>query len=363
MSDSTVHMKPTTYRGSVHTFLLVVMAVVLGVGCAATTSGASASPSSHHHAANGAAAGASNVPLPRLAWKQFLTGDFSTSAIFLTDRAGQIHQVTHPTPVTEDDLPDWSPDGSNVIFMRIHDDTNTPSARDQLMRVRADGTHLATVGSCRGDCFGNDDPAYSPSGRQIAYTKPIGAAPPNGTNAPTQVGVWVMRRDGTGQRKVTQLPGTDDHQPAWAPSEKRLLFTRINDTESPVGAQALYTIRLDRSHLRRITPWWLGAGGGSWSPDGRWIVFQSYRDCCHPHTSQIWIVHPDGSGLHQLTHQGRNIEPDWSPSGHQIVYAHQPGTGANGFPDLYTMTSNGTSQHLVFANTAWDSEPAWGPRR
>ena len=352
MTDSTVHREPARrWSGHVRRLVgIVTLAVVVGVGCGATAIGATAD-------------GSTDRPVPPLAWKQFLTSDLSTSAIFLTDGAGHIHQVTHPKPMTIDDLPDWSPDGSNVIFMRIAQDSQTPSLRDKLMRVRPDGTHLETVGSCRGKCFGNDDPAYSPSGRQIAYTKPIGDAPPNGTNGPTQLGVWIMRSDGTGQHRVTQLPGTEDHQPAWAPTEHRLLFTRINDSKAPVGAQALYTISFDGSHLRRVTPWWLGAGGGSWSPDGRWIVFQSYRDCCQPHVSQIWIVHPNGTGLHRLTHGGRNIEPDWSPNGHRIVYAHQPGAGPDGFPDLYTMTANGTHRQRVFANAAWDSEPTWGPGR
>ena len=164
------------------------------------------------------------------------------------------------------------------------------------MRVRADGTHLATVGSCRGKCFGNDDPAYSPSGRQIAYTKPIGDAPPNGTNGPTQLGVWVMRSDGTGQRKVAQLPGTEDHQPAWAP------------TETSCSSPASTTPTRQSAH-RRSTP---SASTDPTAPHHTLVAGRRRRlmvtrrpldrvpvlpGLLQPHVSQIWIIHPNGSGL------------------------------------------------------------------
>jgi TolB protein len=47
----------------------------------------------------------------------------------------------------------------------------------------------------------------------------------------------------------------------------------------------------------------------SWAPDGRHIVFESTRNG----TRQIWTVLADGSLPKQLTYEGQNESPNWSP--------------------------------------------------
>jgi len=47
----------------------------------------------------------------------------------------------------------------------------------------------------------------------------------------------------------------------------------------------------------------------SWAPDGRHIVFESTRTG----TRQIWSMLADGSQARQLTTQGQNESPNWSP--------------------------------------------------
>jgi TolB protein len=47
----------------------------------------------------------------------------------------------------------------------------------------------------------------------------------------------------------------------------------------------------------------------SWAPDGRHIVFESTRGG----PRQIWTMLADGSQPHQLTTEGHNESPNWSP--------------------------------------------------
>lgn len=70
----------------------------------------------------------------------------------------------------------------------------------------------------------------------------------------------------------------------------------------------------------------------AFSPDGRWIAFQSDR----PRGSGLWLIPVDGSGTRRLTDDGpaadlpasvvrygivAHLAPDWSPDGTEIVYA------------------------------------------
>jgi hypothetical protein len=89
----------------------------------------------------------------------------------------------------------------------------------------------------------------------------------------------------------------------------------------------------DGSGLRRITAPDFAEDPGSWSPDGKWILFSS-KD------GKVFTVHPDGSGLRQIrldAGPGRYFayQPAWSPDGTQIVLRLSlAGTGEQ---HLYTM--------------------------
>ena len=319
------------------------------VGLLALAGVAVASASSSNDRAAAAANG-------RIAWKGFVHPDFSTSVIYAAnpDGTGRV-QLTYPPEGIQDDLPDWSPDGSTILFQRLYQPNapDLPTIPDEVMRVNANGSGLTQIGSCTGDCVSNDEPQYSPDGNKIVFTRLMRVG------SDLALGVWIMGADGSKPHQITQLPGTEDHEPAWSPDGRSIVFTRIDDSSNP-SRQALFVVPSNGGAVRQITPWTLNAGGANWSPDGTKILFESYRDCPCNITSQAYTVAPDGSDLTQLTKVGRNIEPNWSSDGTAIIYAHQPGVGPDHFPDLWTMDANGKNQQPVVQTKLWESEPAWG---
>ena len=320
-------------------------------------------------AAFGAAAADGTERNGRIAWKGFLDTGLTTSAIFAANPDGSHHtQLTHPDPGVQDDLPDWSPDGSTIVFERVFQPgVNDNTVRDQIMRVNANGTGLTTIGSCSGNCRANDDPSYSPDGREIVISRLTQESP----SATPSLGIWIMNADGSDLHQITQQQGpatAEDHEPGWSPDGATLVFTRLNDTARPRNEQALFVVSSVGGRPRRITPWSLNAGGANWAASGDRILFQSFRDCHCAETSQVYTVRPDGTRLTKLTTQGRNIEPNWSPDGTLIVFGHQPGVGPARLSDLWRMSalaSRNPHGIPVIRTARWESEPDWGtaPRR
>lgn len=78
---------------------------------------------------------------------------------------------------------------------------------------------------------------------------------------------------------------------------------------------------------RRLTDDLQDATRPRWSPDGRSIVFQSYRDG----NFHLWSIRPDGTGLRQLT-TGRydHREPHFTPDGRSIVFSSDRGGFGDG---------------------------------
>jgi Tol biopolymer transport system component len=295
----------------------------------------------------------------RIAWKSFVRVDGTWWIYAANPDGSHRRRLTHPASGVHDDLPDWSPDGSTILFERIFQSgSDLPTVADEIMRVNADGTGVRQIGSCTGDCVVNDDPQYSPDGRRIAYTRLMRAKP----KGSLVLGVWVMDSNGSNPRQITQLTspaGSEDHEPAWSPDGKSIVFMRLNDTAKPTAQQAVFIVASSGGTPRRITSWKLNAGGPNWSSDGSKILIQSYRDCPCSETSQVYTVAPDGSGLTRLTGTGKNIEPNWSPDGKTIIYAHQSATGAGQF-DLWSMHASGKSKKPIVQTTGWESEPDWG---
>jgi Tol biopolymer transport system component len=289
----------------------------------------------------------------RIVWKGFLFADFSTSAILSAEPDGSdVQQLTSPDAGVFDDLPKWSPDGSKIIFERDFPNNGV------IDEINADGTGLHEIGECvaAGECIANGSPGYSPNGKEITFLKVLGTDP----NNLTSITIWTMNADGTNPRPVTKqkIDRSGDGEPAWSPDGKQIAFTRFSVARN---AQALFLIHPDGTGLHRLTKWAINAGGADWSPNGRLITFESYRDCCNGNISQVYTIRTDGSGkMRQLTSIGRNIEPGWSPSGKEIVFAHQPGTGSNQFADIYKMNADGTGIVPIITTDLWESEPEWG---
>ena len=107
---------------------------------------------------------------------------------------------------------------------------------------------------------------------------------------------------------------------------------------------------------RRLTDDLQDATRPAWSPDGRTIAFQSYRDG----NFHLWTVRPDGSGLTQHTsgpHDHR--EPRWLPDGSGLVFSSDR-AGAGTY-DLHLLDLATGQVRALTEGPGEDGEPTVSP--
>lgn len=292
----------------------------------------------------------------RIAFRRYFNDAHTRGAIFTIRPDGSgLRQITHRGKTLLDNEPDWAPNGRWIAFDRL-----APGQPHRLFKVRADGTDVTQLSHnpcVPGNCVEDLGPAWSPDGRWIAFTR--------FNDAIGLVAVFVMSADGTHVRQITERGASpfEDQGAMWSPDGTRLAFSRT----TPTGGLAIFTIRLDGTHLRRITPWSLRAGQQpDWSPDGRWILFENHQGD-QDVQDNVYLVHPDGTGLHPITHTFTHGASTWgsssfSPDGTMITVAHKPGVGTPGNPDVWVMNLDGSDLRNVTRSAIYDSAPDWGSR-
>jgi len=117
---------------------------------------------------------------------------------------------------------------------------------------------------------------WSPDGRRIAYAK--GQA------------MFVSNADGTESRQITTLPG-EGSSIQWSPDGKKLRFT-VADPKT--NATSIWEVKAEGGDLHPLLPGWNRPPSeccGSWTPDGKYFVFQSSRGG----HSDIWALREAGS--------------------------------------------------------------------
>ncbi|MEU4216663.1 amidohydrolase family protein [Actinoplanes sp. NPDC026623] len=116
----------------------------------------------------------------------------------------------------------------------------------------------------------------------------------------------------------------------------------------------LWVLPASGGPARRLTGDLFDIAQPDWSPDGRSIVVQSYRDG----TFNLWVIRPDGSGLRQLTHGPfDHREPRFSPDGKRIAFS----ADLSGSYGIHVLDVASGAVSVVADSAAQEYEPAWSP--
>jgi TolB protein len=182
----------------------------------------------------------------------------------------------------------WSPDGTQLIF------SSSMAGNPELYVTDTSGGKPKRLTFSNG---GSTSPAWNPkTGQSVVFVSDRGGIPK----------LYMMNADGT---NVSLLDVPDKGyliDPAWSPNGQLLAFS----WRRPNGNYDIYVMEPNSQQIINLTP---DAGSRNerpcWAPDGRHIVFESTRTG----PRQIWTMLADGSQAHQLTLDGHNESPNWSP--------------------------------------------------
>lgn len=159
--------------------------------------------------------------------------------------------------------------------------------------------------------------------------------------------IYVCDFDGTNLKQLTDAPGYDA-EGSYSHDGKQIVFTSTRD-----GDPDLYIMDADGSNVRQLNNVDGYDGGPFFSPDDQWVIFRSDRE--QEHMLQLYAISVDGKHEVQLTSDLNTVNwaPYFHPSGKYIVwtradYSRGP-MGANF--DLYTMDVSMTADSFTGGET------------
>jgi dipeptidyl aminopeptidase/acylaminoacyl peptidase len=143
--------------------------------------------------------------------------------------------VEHPAADGQDHFPRWSPEGDRLVFWRGQP-TGT-GVQTAIFVVNTDGSGLAQLTDWADNA---GDPDWSPDGSLIVYgTHPLVEFQVSGTSE-----LFTIRPDGTGLNQLTAYgpEGPRATQPRWTPDGSAIVYTRTTQAGSP---RTLWVISAD----------------------------------------------------------------------------------------------------------------------
>ena len=307
-----------------------------------------------------------------IVFRRYFDDQHTWSALFTAAADGShVRQLTRPGRGVVDNSPDWSPDGRLIAFVRL--DGTSSSGLEHLWTVHADGSGPSPIGPVcpsgadETTCPDDTDPSFAPDSTKVTFVQSSGAVKTLPGSGPEieHSAIAIVNVDGTGRRVIYQgVPYSSDlAAPMLSPHGAAIVFERDNSGAArPAGAKAVFVIRSDGlGGAHRLTPWAENAGDNpDWSPDGNWILFHTHLEDGSGSQGQYFLIHPDGSGRHQISHfpKGTFIgSASFSPDGRAITFAKGP---EGGNIDVYTMRLDGSHLTRVTRSRLWDSAPDWG---
>ena len=219
---------------------------------------------------------------------------------------------------------------------------------------------------------------FFPSGDRMLYSSTFAANPACPPPPDYSLGyvwpiydtysIYTAKRDGSDIRLLTK--GGYNAESTITRDGKHIVFTSTRN-----GDLDIFSMDADGSNVKQLTHELGYDGGPCWSDDGKKIVYRAEhpqtpeqikdykalyaRGLIRPGNLELWVMNADGSGKHQVTHNGAaNFAPYWLPDGKRIVFSSNITNTKDpaGF-DLYIVNEDGSGLERITYYPGFDAFP------
>lgn len=267
--------------------------------------------------------------------------DYLGSRLEILDTRTGDREIVHTDPGSIQ-APNWTPDGSALLF-------NRSGLLYRFDLASGDTTRIETGFATNN----NNDHVLTLDGTMLGISHHV--AEESNTSI-----IFTLPATGGEPRRVTGLGPSYLH--GWSPDNRFLVYTALRGDDYDI-----WRIAAEGGVETRLTDSPGLDDGPEYTPDGSWIWFNSVRSG----TMQLWRMRPDGSGAEQMTDDDyNNWFPHVSPDGSQIAYlSFTPDVPPGDHPfyrhvTLRVMPASGGSSRVVayvYGGQGTMNVPSWAP--
>jgi Tol biopolymer transport system component len=254
--------------------------------------------------------------------------------IFMLKEASLI-QLTHNT--WDDEYPVWSHDGQRIAY------TANPDGNYDIFMMNPDGSGITRLTSSKID---EKEPAWYPDGKTVAYTREVRKF--------IRKQLTLMRIDIQSRKTERIIPGYNKSQAIANISPTGILLT-FTGKRTMGWDVAMYDVRKKEVKF-------LDEGGKScrarFSNSGTKLAYVSSTA---DGKGDIWTMNPDGTGKIRLTDRNETYDyfPAWSPDDRFIIFDSSRQHDHNGDWALNVIDVESLEVRLLFDSPGNDVFPDW----
>jgi Tol biopolymer transport system component len=225
----------------------------------------------------------------------------------------------------------WSPDGNKMIF------SSERHGNSEIYIMDAYGNNQKRLTNNNTRDYHH---RWSPNSQHIVYV----------SNEDGNQEIYIMNVDGSNKTNISNSE-INEMFPCWSPDGESILYC----SEENEGWK-IYRMDINGENREKVSEY----TGTNWelypqySPDGKKITYFTHEP--EKQIRNIFVMNKNGKNIVQLTHSDFvDEDPFWSPDSKYIIFQ----SNRTGNYQIYTMKADGTEQTSLSNNKHSEYWPSW----